>query len=156
MKNYLYVFAGGAAGGLLRVMAVRSEDLFIIGGMDCTILLINLLGAFLLGMFLSGTARFATMNPGFRLAVAVGFFGSFTTFSTLAMEAAGLLAAGNIPGLILYILTSCIAGLGAAALGYGAGVGTGLMRFGGFGSRIIGSGLTREAIPVSADEEEDE
>ena len=156
MKNYLYVFIGGAAGGLLRAMTVRSENLFTVGGMDCTILLINLLGAFLLGMFLSGTQRFESMSPGLRLAVAVGFFGSFTTFSTLAMEAAGLLDAGNIQGLILYVLVSCIAGLAAAALGHWAGKGTGLIRFGGAGSKVRRGILSRGAVPVPVEEEDEE
>ena len=129
MKNYIYIFIGGAAGGLMRVMAVRADDLFSLGGMDNTILLINIAGAFLLGMFLSGTAKLQAISPGIHLGVAVGFFGSFTTFSTLTMEAMGLLQTGGPFHLAYYALFSCIAGLLAAGLGIWAGAGKTWRRF---------------------------
>lgn len=130
MRNYLFVFIGGIAGGLLRVMATHAENPFTVGGMDLTIMLVNIAGAFLLGVFLSGVSRFKSVSPGMNLGVAVGFFGSFTTFSTLCMEAAGLLKAGSLEGFLLYVLVSCLAGLGAAELGFRIGDGRGIIRIG--------------------------
>lgn len=156
LRNYLYVFIGGAAGGLLRVMTTRADNMFTVGGMDMTILLINITGAFLLGLFLSGTARFKSFSPGMHLGIAVGFFGSFTTFSTLSMDAVGLLQTGNVSGLILYTIGSCIAGLAAAELGFRTGVGTGLIRVGGQRQVIFRNIIQSNRIPVILQEEEED
>lgn len=156
MRNYLYVFIGGAGGGLLRVMTTRADNMFTVGGMDLTILLINITGAFLLGLFLSGTARFKSFSPGIHLGIAVGFFGSFTTFSTLSMEAVGLLQTGDVAGLILYIIVSCIAGLVAAEFGFRVGAGNGLIRIGRQREIILGSGLQKNMIPIPITEEEED
>lgn len=154
MKNYLYIFIGGAAGGLLRVMTIRADNLFYIGGIDMTILLINIVGSFLLGLFLSGSARFKLFGYGVNLGVAVGFFGSFTTFSALSMEAAGLLQIGDVTGLVFYIFVSCIAGLGAAELGFRTGAGTSLIRIGRPRDLIALEGLPNNSEPTVIQETE--
>jgi CrcB protein len=156
LRNYLYVFIGGAAGGLLRVMITKADNMIVFGGMDLTILLINIMGAFLLGMFVSGTARFNSFSPGMNLGIAVGFFGSFTTFSSLSMEAAGLLQTGEMIGLLLYIFVSCIAGLGAATLGVWTGNGTGLIRIGSPRNIIPQNKIQSNKIPVVIQESEEE
>jgi len=156
MRNYFYVFIGGATGGLLRVMTTRADNMFVIGGMDLTILLINITGAFLLGLFLSGTSRFNFLSPGLNLGIAVGFFGSFTTFSTLSMEAAGLLRTGDLVGLLLYIFVSLIAGLGAAALGFWAGDGTGLIRIGSPRNVVFANNLQKNLASISVQESEED
>lgn len=156
MRNYLFVFIGGAAGGLLRVLATRTDSPFMLGGMDLTILLVNIVGAFLLGVFLSGTARFKAISPGAQLGIAVGFFGSFTTFSTLCMEAAGFLQTGKLAGFFLYILVSCIAGLVAAELGFRIGEGRGLKLIEGRRPILLGSRLNRNFVPEPIQNEEEE
>jgi len=112
-------------------MATRADSLFVFGAMDLTILIVNIAGAFLLGVFLSGSARFRFKNAGLNLGIAVGFFGSFTTFSTLSMEAAGLLQTGNPIGFFLYVVVSCIAGLGVAEMGFRISGGSDLLQPGG-------------------------
>ena len=161
MRKYIYVFVGGAAGGLMRVMAVRTEDLFYIGGMDNTILLINIAGAFLLGLFLSGTSRLKAMSPGIHLGIAVGFFGSLTTFSTLTMEAVGLYQTGNLMQLSAYVVFSCLAGVLAAGLGFWAGTGQIRDLLYGFPSKIpeirfFGNKRLRAVAPAISDETEEE
>lgn len=161
MRNYVYVFIGGAAGGLMRAMAVRAEDPFSFGGMDNTIFLINIAGAFLLGMFLSGTAMLQAMGPGVHLGIAVGFFGSFTTFSTLTMEAVGLLQTGSFVQMASYVVFSCMAGLLAAGLGFWTGSGKYRQRFNWFPIKTAERGLTgnkpiQAAVPVTADEMEED
>jgi CrcB protein len=156
MRNYLYVFIGGFAGGLFRVMAIKAENLFIIGGMDLTIMLINITGAFLLGLFLSGTARFYSLGPGMHLGITVGFFGAFTTFSSLSMEAVGLLQTGDVGGLVFYIFVSCIVGLGAAELGFRAGIGSEMMRTGTSCEIPPSTDRHHNLVPVPIKEEEEE
>lgn len=156
MKNYLYIFIGGAAGGILRVVTTKADNLLIIGGMDLTIMLVNITGAFLLGIFLSGTARFRSLGPGMHLGITVGFFGAFTTFSSLSMEAVGLLKTGDVADLIFYILVSCIVGLGAAELGFRAGVGTGMIRIGRSRENLPGTRLHNNMVSVPIQEEEED
>lgn len=154
MRNYLYVFAGGAVGGLMRVMATRAENVFTFGGMDLTILLVNVTGAFLLGIFLSGITRFKSIRPGLYLSVAVGFCGSFTTFSTLCLEATGLLQSGAMLSFALYIFASCVLGLGGAQLGFRAGQGNSLLWIGKQNGKILGIGLQDKALPPVTQEAE--
>lgn len=156
MRNYLCVFIGGAAGGLLRVMTIRADNVLFIGGMDLTILLINIIGAFLLGMFLSGMARFKSVSPGMHLGIAVGLFGSFTTFSALSMEAVSLLQANDFVGLSLYIFASCVAGLIAADLGFRVGTGTSWRRIGQPHQIILGSSFQTNMVPIAIQDEEAE
>lgn len=156
MKNYLFVFIGGAAGGVVRVAATRADNVLVIGGMDLTILMINIIGAFFLGMFLSATARFNSFSPRLHLGVSIGFLGSFTTFSTLCMEAAGLLESDGLFAFALYILVSCSAGLGAAELGFRAGVGTGFMKIGRPRDIFLGAGLQQNLMPVPIQEKEED
>lgn len=156
MKNYLYVFIGGAVGGLLRVMTVKAEDLFDFAGLDLTVLLINLTGAFLLGLFVAGASRLKTISPSLHLCIAVGLFGSLTTFSTLAMEAAALFESGNLSGLALYLFLSFAIGLGVAELGFRLGaetVATGIERR---MSAMVSRRMLVETIPVAADETEED
>jgi CrcB protein len=80
-------------------------------------LLVNLTGSFLIGLFLTLAADRFLVDPRWRLLIAVGFLGAYTTFSTYAFESYNLLAAGRlIPGL-LNLLGSSLAGLMAVGLG---------------------------------------
>ena len=57
---------------------------------------VNVSGAFLLGLFLALTEeRYLTAGP-WRVAGAVGFLGAYTTFSTLAFESIDRMEAGDI------------------------------------------------------------
>jgi len=80
-------------------------------------LLINITGSFLLGLFMAlATERFL-IDPRWRLLVAVGFFGAYTTFSTFTYESFNLIFKGQwLPGLV-NLLGSSLLGLAAAGLG---------------------------------------
>jgi len=84
-------------------------------------LAINVSGSFALGWFLSAHGeRFGAGHP-VRLAVAVGFLGAYTTFSTFAYEADGLLRRGEYATFGLYVGGSVAIGLLACAAGVAAG-----------------------------------
>lgn len=72
--------------------------------------LINLSGAFVMGFFATFTLDRAISSPDLRSLVAVGFLGSYTTFSTYALEASNLLRSGQP-------LLALVYGLGSAGLG---------------------------------------
>ncbi|CAM3929701.1 fluoride efflux transporter CrcB [Alkalicoccus chagannorensis] len=84
-------------------------------------LIVNLLGSFGLGLFLSswaGTIPFDAYDDPVFSAVGVGFFGAFTTFSTFSVEAVTLLQEKKVMPFLWYTALSLIGSLGAFILGY--------------------------------------
>jgi CrcB protein len=75
-------------------------------------LVVNLSGAFLLGVLLGATVN----GDAFRL-VATGLLGSFTTFSTWALESHRLGEDGQLGVGIANLLVSLVLGVAAAWLG---------------------------------------
>jgi CrcB protein len=72
---------------------------------------INITGALVMGFFVTLTLERTITSPDLRLLVAVGFLGSYTTFSTYALDTSVLLQSGN-KGLALFYW------LGSAVLGF--------------------------------------
>lgn len=83
-------------------------------------LLVNLLGAFCLGLLLQWLLELgpdAGRRRTLRLCLGTGLLGSFTTYSALALDVVHLLESGR-PGLAAgYAAASVVAGLLAAGLG---------------------------------------
>jgi fluoride exporter len=102
------VMVGGAAGALARwaiELAVPS-----VGGFPLATLLINVTGAFALGLL--GVLLWERLAPTryLRPLLAIGFLGAYTTFSTMAMEGVRLLDDGR-PGLAVgYWLVTLLGG----------------------------------------------
>jgi fluoride exporter len=80
--------------------------------------IINLSGALLMGFFVTLTLAQAIPSPDLRLLVAVGFLGSYTTFSTYALDTSTLIRAGHSGAGLFYWLGSAI--LGAVSLELGS------------------------------------
>lgn len=59
-------------------------------------LIINLLGSFLLGFFITIFTNRYMVNPYWRLFIAIGFLGSYTTFSTYTYESVNFLIQGQL------------------------------------------------------------
>lgn len=74
-------------------------------------LLINLLGCFFLGLVGQFTLNRMVISPDMRMAIAVGFFGGFTTFSSFGWETAKMLEEGAWTRATLYVSASVIIGL---------------------------------------------
>jgi fluoride exporter len=82
---------------------------------------INLTGSLLLGFIATITLERALIDPRWRLAVAVGFIGAYTTFSTFTYESVKLLEAGSYGLAALNVVGSTILGLVGAAIGIAIG-----------------------------------
>ncbi|PZV15339.1 MAG: fluoride efflux transporter CrcB [Leptolyngbya sp.] len=78
---------------------------------------INLTGAFLMGAFVTFTLERSLPSPDVRLLIAVGFLGSYTTFSTYALDAIMLFQSGNLGFTLFYGLGSALLGFLAVVLG---------------------------------------
>jgi fluoride exporter len=79
--------------------------------------LINLSGALLMGLFVTLTLERAISSPELRLLVAVGFLGSYTTFSTYALDTSVLMRSNNYGAGLFYWLGSAFFGFVGLELG---------------------------------------
>ena len=80
-------------------------------------LIINLAGSLILGFFLTVVTGRLLIDPRWRMFFAIGFLGSFTTFSTYTFESISLTMTGYwIPGLLNLFGSAILGGL-AAILG---------------------------------------
>ncbi|MCS6923885.1 MAG: fluoride efflux transporter CrcB [Fimbriimonadales bacterium] len=115
-RTILLIGLGGFIGANLRYwiggwIAQKAGVLFPIETM-----LINVAGSFLLGLFMTLSLHY-TWSPEWRQAVAVGFLGSLTTYSTYEYESLRLLQQGLWFKAGLNLLGSLVLGLVAVALG---------------------------------------
>jgi fluoride exporter len=74
-------------------------------------LLINLTGCFLLGLIGQLTLNRMMISPDWRVAITVGFFGGYTTFSSFGWETAKMLEDGDWLPATTYVAASVVAGL---------------------------------------------
>ncbi len=81
-------------------------------------MVINVVGSFLLGVFMTLALHF-TWAPEWRQLIAIGFLGSFTTFSTYEYESFRLIQEGLWLWASLNLLGSLALGLIAVILGIG-------------------------------------
>jgi CrcB protein len=114
----LLVAAGGGAGTAARYGL--SEAVPPTGSWPTATFLVNLAGAFLLGLLLEGLARGGAdhgRRRSLRLVLGTGFCGAFTTYSALAVET-DLLLRDHHPGTALaYALGTVVVGFAAALAG---------------------------------------
>jgi CrcB protein len=80
----MLIAIGAVAGAFLRYR-VTSSPLLILDTLPINILLVNVIGSFILGVF-SVLAVAWNLDSKYTLLVAVGFCGSLTTMSSFAME----------------------------------------------------------------------
>jgi fluoride exporter len=92
--------------GLQGVVQIKMGSVFPYGT-----LLINLIGCFFLGLIGQLTLNRMIISPEWRVAIAVGFFGGFTTFSSFGWETAKMLEAGEWLRAGTYVATSVVLGL---------------------------------------------
>jgi fluoride exporter len=79
---------------------------------------INISGSLLLGL-VTGWALYHGLGDLPRTAIATGFCGAFTTFSTFSYETVRLLEEGSVAESSLNAIGSVVAGLAAAGAGLG-------------------------------------
>ena len=110
MKTLLIALFGAigtlARYGLQGVVQLRMGSVFPYGT-----LLVNLSGCFLLGLLLQLMLNRMLVSADMRMAIAVGFFGGYTTFSSFGWETAKMLEDGEWWRAITYVGASVIAGL---------------------------------------------
>jgi CrcB protein len=119
----LLVGLGGAVGTLARFGLQQAVP--AIGGVPVITVLINIVGAFLLGLLLETLARRGEdhgRRRALRLLLGTGALGGFTTYSALSVDTVGLFREGEPGPAVLYALVTVVLGAGATALGIATGV----------------------------------
>ena len=114
--SLLLIAVGGALGALSRYY-LDTAVTRLVGPTVLGIFFVNITGSFLLGVFISGTETHITWQHNARLFAAIGFLGSYTTFSTLTVGTVVLVQDGDLTRAALNIGGSVIVGLTAALLG---------------------------------------
>lgn len=115
--NYLWVALGAIVGASARYFLSTYVARHVSSAFPYGTLIINITGSMLLGFFLIYSTERAFMDPRLRLLVAVGFCGSYTTFSSYAFESFALMEQGQWLMLGLNILLSNVVCLAAVIAG---------------------------------------
>lgn len=115
--RFLMVAIGGAAGAVARYAVSLVVALFWKSEFPLATLLINVSGAFILGFFSTMAAERIPVDPLWRLLIATGFVGAYTTFSTFEYETERLTSTGAAGWALVNVLTSVIVGFAAVRLG---------------------------------------
>src|SRR5215469_440877 len=104
--DFLAISAGAIVGANLRYWMSRYA--------------VRVLGRFVLGFFLIWTTERTIVDPRWRLLIAVGFCGGFTTFSSYAYESMAFLQQGQWSLLAVNFFSNnvlaCVAALAGMAL----------------------------------------
>ena len=116
MGNVICVGLGGMVGSVCRYL-LGLLPLQTGTGFPVKTWLINLLGAFVIGMLSALATREPGLSPGWTLFWKTGVCGGFTAFSTFALETADLLQQGQGGMAALYALSSMVLGVGAVLAG---------------------------------------
>ena len=111
------VAVGGALGAITRYGVSVLVARFWTGDFPLATFLINVSGSFILGFFATFAAEKSTLDPMWRLLVATGFVGAYTTFSTFEYETQALNEAGATAVAVANILASVVDGFVAVQLG---------------------------------------
>ena len=123
MQAYLWVSLGAVAGGCARYFLSRVAARLFGTSFPYGTLLINVSGSFLVALFLVWTTERVLADPRWRLLIAIGFCGSFTTFSSYAFETMAYFEQGHWSLFALNIVSNnllCLAAvLAGAALAKG-------------------------------------
>jgi fluoride exporter len=117
MSRFLAVAFGGALGAVARYGVVLLVANLWKRDFPLATLLINVSGSFILGFFSTFAVEKTSLDPLWRLLVATGFVGAYTTFSTFEFETQRLTETGALWWGALNVIASVAAGFAAVQLG---------------------------------------
>jgi fluoride exporter len=113
LQTFLFISLGAVVGANLRYLVGQYADRLIPSSVPYGTLFINATGSFILALFLIWTTERVFADPRWRLVIAIGFCGGYTTFSSYAYETFALFENGQWPTCIVNIVANnalCLAG----------------------------------------------
>ena len=117
MLRIAVVALGGALGAVARYGVSLLVARFWTADFPLGTFLINVSGSFILGFFATFAAERSALDPLWRLLVATGFVGAYTTFSTFEYDTQRLTEDGATAIAFANVAASVIAGFIAVHLG---------------------------------------
>ena len=117
LNSIVLVALGGGLGSVARhlvnVAALRAFGPNLPWGTFA----VNLVGSFVMGVFIETLARRLGDSAELRLFVATGIIGGFTTFSSFSLDAAVLWERGDMGLAFAYVAGTLVLGIGALFAG---------------------------------------
>lgn len=120
MLAIILVAIGGSIGSVLRYLIAKWAAEKIDFTLPYGTFIVNIVGCFIIGFFMTIVTERAVVSPYWRLFVTVGFVGGLTTFSSFSYESIQLLLQSNFFQGFCNIGGNVIIGLFATWLGISA------------------------------------
>ena len=115
IKNLLLVGLGGSIGSMVRFLVWY---FFKSPQFPVSTLLVNIVGSLVIGMVIGLSIKDPGFSNNWKLFLATGICGGFTTFSAFSAENLQLMQDGKTFLSMVYITISIIAGIAATWLGF--------------------------------------
>jgi CrcB protein len=117
MRNVVVVGLGGFLGAIARYGVGLAVARWWASEFPLGTFVINVTGSFVLGFFSTLATERLALDPAWRLLVATGFVGAYTTFSTFEYETHRLVEVGGVFLAAVNVLASVVVGFLAMRLG---------------------------------------
>ena len=117
MKILLSVALGGAVGATARYLLGNHLETWVGAEFPWTTLTINIVGSFMLGVFVALSALVWSPSATLRAFLVIGVLGGFTTFSTFSLDVMLLAERGRLETAMVYSLASLSLAVGALFTG---------------------------------------
>lgn len=121
MTRILLVALGGALGSAARYLVAVAALRWLGPDFPWGTLIVNLVGAFLIGLVQQVATDALLMPEELRLFLVTGIMGGLTTYSAFSYETVRLIELGAWPHAVLNVVVTTVACLVLCALGIAAG-----------------------------------
>jgi fluoride exporter len=119
LQTFLFISLGAILGANLRYFVGQHNAKLVPSALPYGTLIINVTGSFILALFLVWTTERVLADPRWRLIIAIGFCGGYTTFSSYAYETFALFEKGQWAMCAINILANnalCLVGTVVGAM----------------------------------------
>ena len=118
MSVYLAIAFGGALGAMSRYWVSTKTYVWLGTDFPFGTLMVNITGSFVMGFLALLFTQKVNLTEELKFALLVGFLGSYTTFSTFALDGLQALQNGAMMKLVMYVLLSVFGSLLGVWAGY--------------------------------------